>query len=198
MILVLHKVLNDMSLNCERSNFKSKSLTACLLLLVAINTSPAAYAAGSASLCRDGEQQYFSCTLKSKKTAAVCGGGTGDTSYMQYRFGKPGTVELEFPASRADSVSQFRISRYFRAAQDGNDSLTTQDLLFTNNDTTYDLSATEEGRNNGVGIIVTGKDGKSVTLNCVAGGMNIPLELEAKIPCDPDASVNTANCDDAR
>jgi hypothetical protein len=186
-----------MSLNCKRTYLKSQSLAARFMLLVAISTSLVAYAAGNGSLCREGEHQYFSCTLKSKKTAAVCGGGTGDTSYMQYRFGKPGKVELEFPTSRTDSVSQFRISRYFRAAQDGNDSLTTQDLMFTNNETTYDLSATEEGRHNGVGIIVTGKDGKSVTLNCVAGGMNIPLELEAKIPCDPDASVNTASCDDA-
>jgi hypothetical protein len=186
----------NMNCNSRKGYSMNKRLVAFLVFFALINSNQAVYAAGSSSLCRNGEHEYFSCTLKNKKTAVVCGGGEGDAIYMQYRFGKPGAVELEFPASRTDSVLQFRLSRYFRAAQGGNDSLATQDLMFTNNGSTYDLGTTEEGSNNGAGIIVTGKDGKSVSLKCVAGWLNIPLELEEQIPCDPEAGVNTARCAD--
>jgi hypothetical protein len=167
----------------------------CFLVLATINSGQGVFAAGSGDLCRHGEHQYFSCTLKNKKIAMVCGGGKGDAAYMQYRFGKPGAVELEFPATRADSVLQFRLSRYFRADQGNNDSLTTQDLMFTNNGTTYDLSATAEGAvDEAYSIMVSAKDGKSAKLDCVAGMMVIPLELEEQIPCDIDAAMNTARC----
>ena len=155
----------------------------------------------SGSLCRYGEQEFFSCSLKNKKTAIVCGGGEGDEFYMQYRFGKPGATELEFPASRTDSVSQFRLSRYFRPDQGHNDGLTTQNLMFTNNGTTFDLGTGEEGLGDEESsyktvITMTEKDKQSVTLDCVTGGMNIPLEVEEQIPCDPDAGANTAHCAD--
>lgn len=46
--------------------------------------------------CRVGETLVFSCTIaKSRKVVSLCVG----ESKLKYRFGKPGTVELEFPGA---------------------------------------------------------------------------------------------------
>jgi hypothetical protein len=51
--------------------------------------------------------------------------------YLQYRFGVPGKVELEFPAKRTESQRVFKYSHYFRALVDSTE------ISFSQNGYTY-------------------------------------------------------------
>ena len=69
------------------------------------------------SLCAKGEHILFSCAVKtSGKLVSLCAAPdlTKDRGYLQYRFGLPGKIELEFPSERQGSQQKFRYSHYFR------------------------------------------------------------------------------------
>ena len=69
------------------------------------------------SLCARDEQIIFSCTLRrSAKIVSLCGSKelTKDIGYLQYRFGLPTKIELEFPKGRTRTQEQFTYSHYFR------------------------------------------------------------------------------------
>ena len=88
------------------------------------------------SLCKTDEQVIFSCTLKrSAKIVSLCGSNdlSKDTGYLQYRFGLPAKIELEFPKSRAHTQEQFRYMHYFRFQVD----LT--EITFKTGDYEYEL-----------------------------------------------------------
>src|SRR5436190_23805674 len=73
------------------------------------------------SLCAKDERVIFSCPIKRPaKTVSVCASKdlTSDRGYIQYRFGLPAKVELEFPKERAGSQQKFQYSHYFRAKVD--------------------------------------------------------------------------------
>lgn len=38
----------------------------------------------------------------------------GSGAYLQYRFGRPGKIELEYPEKHENSLEKFRFSHYFR------------------------------------------------------------------------------------
>lgn len=89
-------------------------------------SSPAHPAAASAqktarphagTLCAADEQVIFSCALRgSSKLVSLCGSQslTKDAGYIQYRFGRTGRVELEFPKDRAGSQRLFSYEHVFR------------------------------------------------------------------------------------
>ena len=69
------------------------------------------------SLCARNEQIIFNCTLqRSTKIVSLCGSKdlTKESGYLQYRFGLPGKVDLEFPKTRTRTQEQFTYSHYFR------------------------------------------------------------------------------------
>jgi hypothetical protein len=69
------------------------------------------------SLCANGEHIIFSCAVKrTAKLVSLCASPelTKERGYLQYRFGLPGKIELEFPKDRQGSQQQFRYSHYFR------------------------------------------------------------------------------------
>ncbi len=73
------------------------------------------------SLCSDGEQVIFSCVVdRSGKQVSLCGAKELDRrrGYLQYRFGTPGAIELQFPRDRANTQRAFRHAHYFRAQVD--------------------------------------------------------------------------------
>lgn len=73
------------------------------------------------SLCNTDEKIIFSCTIKQNaKIVSLCSSPelTKDRGYIQYRFGRPGKIELEFPKSREKSQQAFKYSHYFRAKFD--------------------------------------------------------------------------------
>jgi len=75
----------------------------------------------SNSLCAKDEQNVFSCVLKrSPKIVSLCAAQTlgSDRGYLQYRFGLPGKLELEYPKLREGTQQLFRYMHYFRAQVD--------------------------------------------------------------------------------
>jgi len=73
------------------------------------------------SLCAKDEHIIFSCAVKRTaklpaKIVSLCASRDLDKErgYLQYRFGLPGKVELEFPKGRQSTQQQFRYSHYFR------------------------------------------------------------------------------------
>ena len=93
--------------------------------------------------------------------------GNGDT-YLQYRYGKKGTIELTYPPNRRNSFQHFTYSHYLRTGA-GNSGLDLQYLRFENHHILYviydEYSQDDDSRDYGIEIIKKGK-------------------LLARIPCD--------------
>lgn len=82
-------------------------------------SSPAAGAAGAEAgagraetgLCQPGEDVIFQCSA-GREMVAVCAGQAGaGTSYVQYRFGSPGNIELAYPAERRGGPGTLKWAR---------------------------------------------------------------------------------------
>ena len=91
-------------------------------------------ASAAQSLCQAGEQDYFSCTTSRQgKQISVCGnivaGRITDDSWLQYRFGRPGAVELAWPAAKKGSLSVFEGNVFVK--------YDVVDLRFASGDTLY-------------------------------------------------------------
>jgi len=110
--------------------------------------SPAALQANS--LCAKDERVIFSCPIKRPaKIVSVCASKdlTSDRGYIQYRFGLPAKVELEFPKARDGSQQKFQYSHYFRAKVD----LT--EISFTVNGYEYQVTDDYNGEEKSAQII---------------------------------------------
>ena len=75
--------------------------------------------AQSQTHCRKGENIYFSCkTTANEKVISVCGNITNgeitDDSWLQYRFGKIGAIELAYPNEKQGSISKFEGNYFVR------------------------------------------------------------------------------------
>ncbi|HEV7746415.1 MAG TPA: hypothetical protein VGO56_15570 [Pyrinomonadaceae bacterium] len=69
------------------------------------------------SLCAGTERIVFSClTKRAAKIVSLCASRelTKEQGYLQYRYGLPGNVELEFPNSRTGTQQQFQYTHYMR------------------------------------------------------------------------------------
>ena len=73
------------------------------------------------TLCAKNERVIFSCPIrKSAKIVSVCASRdlTSEKGYLQYRFGLPGKIELEFPKERTGTQQKFEYNHSFRALVD--------------------------------------------------------------------------------
>jgi hypothetical protein len=73
------------------------------------------------TLCAADERVIFSCVLRQPaKIVSMCASKdlTNEKGYLQYRFGMPEKIELEFPQDRTNTQRQFEYSHYFRARVD--------------------------------------------------------------------------------
>lgn len=69
------------------------------------------------TLCGADETVLFSTTVAgSGKLVSICGSRQLDSErgYLQYRFGRPAKIELEFPSDRQNTQSKFAYTRYTR------------------------------------------------------------------------------------
>ena len=151
------------------------------------DSSPSAQSPGALqanSLCARNERVIFSCPIKRPaKIVSVCASKdlTSDRGYIQYRFGLPAKVELEFPKERSGSQQKFQYSHYFRAQVD----LT--EISFTVNDYEYqvtdDYNGEEKPAQSIQGIMVTapGKP-KEVSLACRTKPKADYSDLQAVLP----------------
>jgi hypothetical protein len=81
---------------------------------------PVVQALPANTLCATNERVIFSCPVKTAKIVSVCASKdlTSEHGYLQYRFGLPGKIELEFPKDRAGTQAKFQYTHYFRAKVD--------------------------------------------------------------------------------
>jgi len=113
------------------------------------------------SLCAKGEKVVFSCAVRrSGKVVSLCSSPelSKTNGYLQYRFGRPGQVELEFPKERSESRTLFKYSHYFRAQVDSTE------ISFTVNGYTYAVFDEYNGEETPVvsekGLLVTSESSK--------------------------------------
>ncbi|HEY8204308.1 MAG TPA: hypothetical protein VIF81_06245 [Pyrinomonadaceae bacterium] len=121
------------------------------------------------TLCARDERVIFGCLLKQlAKIVSVCASKdlTSETGFLQYRFGLPGKIELEFPKDRTGTQQKFEYSHYFRARVD----LT--EINFTVDGVNYSVFDDYQGEEKpafseqGVSINWPGTDKKGVRLLC--------------------------------
>lgn len=119
------------------------------------------------SLCEKTEKIVFSCTIRRPaRIVSLCSSKelTKDKGYLQYRFGLPGKIELEFPKQREQTQSAFKYSHYFRAQFD------LSEISFMSDGYQYAIFDDYNGEQKPVqhdqGIKITPTTGKEVTLNC--------------------------------
>jgi hypothetical protein len=120
------------------------------------------------SLCANTERIIFSCTVKRPaKIVSLCASKrlTSKQGYLQYRFGLPGKVELEFPNQRGNSLKAFQYDHYFRAQFD-----LTQ-ISFSSGGYKYvvfdDYNGEQKPARTDQGVRVTApNNGNEVTLDC--------------------------------
>ena len=136
------------------------------------------------SLCAKDERIIFSCPIKRPaKIVSLCAAKdlTSDRGYIQYRFGLPEKVELEFPKERAGSQQKFQYSHYFRAKVD----LT--EISFTSNGYEYQVTDDYNGEEKPVqmiqGVMVTapGKP-REVSFACRIKPKADYTDLQAVLP----------------
>jgi len=119
------------------------------------------------TLCEKDEQVVFSCPIRRPaKIVSLCSSKelTKDRGYLQYRFGLPGKIELEFPKQREQTQAAFKYSHYFRAQFD----LT--EISFSQDGHDYAVFDDYNGEQKPVrheqGIKITQPNGKEITLAC--------------------------------
>lgn len=169
-------------------------IAVCVLSLASATTVLAGEAAAvSRSLCRAEEQVIFSCPVaKAAKLVSLCGSKNLDNrrGYLQYRFGKPGAVELQFPGERANTQLAFRYAHYFRAQVDR------IEVTFDHNGYRYVIFDYRESdvkppiREAGVRVHQLGNLARQNENACSAGPNGKLGALQNVIPRDADNSLN--------
>jgi len=102
----------------------STAIAGSLLVAGALTSSTSASQADglqAGTLCAKNERVIFSCPIKRPaKIVSLCAAKdlASDRGYLQYRFGLPEKIELEFPKERSGSQKKFQYSHYFRAQVD--------------------------------------------------------------------------------
>jgi hypothetical protein len=87
-------------------------------------TKPTARALQPSTLCAKTERVIFACVLRRPaKIVSVCAAKnlTRETGYVQYRFGSPAKIELEYPKERTGTQQKFEFTHYMRALVDLNE-----------------------------------------------------------------------------
>jgi hypothetical protein len=149
-----------------------------------ITASPRPGALQPNTLCAKDERVIFSCPVKRPvKIVSVCASKdlTSEHGYLQYRFGLPGKVELEFPKERTGTQQKFQYTHYFRARFD----LT--EINFTIDDYQYQVFDDYNGEekpaisSQGVSVTAPGKP-KEVSFVCRARPKADYSDLQAVLP----------------
>ncbi|MFW5837743.1 MAG: hypothetical protein ACOCVM_07020 [Desulfovibrionaceae bacterium] len=152
------------------------------LLVASVAVCAATAHAGDVGHCLSGEKTIFTCQIKGKtKVVSVCASQDlgPDSGYVQYRFGKPGAIEMTYPANKAGSSQAFRVSTYTRAGTSYNS------LSFKNKGVeyvVYDDYVSEGGQEefaSGVKVILPDK--REVDIPCADMVRNF-WEVEGVVP----------------
>ena len=136
------------------------------------------------TLCSSDERVIFSCQIRRPaKIVSLCASKnlTSERGYLQYRFGVPEKIELEFPKDRTGTKQKFQYTHYFRAQVD----LT--EIGFTINGYEYQITDDYNGEEKpaqttqGVSVTAPGKP-KEVTFSCRTRPKADYTDLQAVLP----------------
>ena len=136
------------------------------------------------SLCAKNERVIFSCPLKRPaKIVSLCASKdlTSERGYLQYRFGVPEKIELEFPQSKTGTQQKFQYTHYFRAQVD----LT--EISFSRNGYEYQITDDYNGEekpaqiSQGVSVTAPGNP-RDVSLVCRTKPKADYTDLQAVLP----------------
>jgi hypothetical protein len=155
------------------------------VLAALVVAAPLFVAAAPASLCAGGETAYFECAMASGKLLAVCG---ALPERLQYRFGRPGAVELAHPAAAEEGPKTLLIARYHRYRTDR------LALRFEREGVSYSVfDDQEDGRRRG-GVEVKTVDARVRELVCTGQVASRLSELVGVVACDRDSALAGGRC----
>lgn len=132
------------------------------------------------TLCHRNERVIFSCPIRRPaKIVSLCASKdlTREQGYLQYRFGLPQKIELEYPSQRSGSQQKFHYTHYFRAQVD----LT--EISFTVDGYEYEITDDYNGEEKPPqtieAVIVRRPDSKETRLNCRTRPKTDYVDLQA-------------------
>jgi len=134
-----------------------------------VKPEPAAGALQPNTLCAKDERVIFACLLKRPaKIVSLCASKdlTSETGYLQYRFGLPRKIELEFPKDRLRTQENFEYTHYFRPRFELNEIKFTVDGVDYSVFNDYNGEEKPEVTLQGVSINQPGTGKKEVRYNC--------------------------------
>lgn len=121
------------------------------------------------TLCAKDERVIFACMLKRPaKIVSLCASKdlTSETGYLQYRFGLPRKIELEFPKDKLRTQENFEYTHYFRARFELNEISFTVDGVDYSVFNDYNGEEKPEVIEQGISINQPGTGKKEVRYNC--------------------------------
>ena len=135
----------------------------------------------SKSLCQASEQTIWSCATVKNKIASVCASKdlAEEKGYVQYRFGAPGKIELEFPKERKDSQKAFKYTRYTRPL------VTMLTLKFENSGIVYEIHD-DDNNEEKPPVRAASIDVANVSVVCKLPTVGSLMKLEDIVPRDEE------------
>ncbi len=146
------------------------------------------------SLCNTNESIIFNCNIKNSiKSLSVCSSQnlSNKSGYIQYRFGRIGAIELEYPTEKEASRSSFLFATYTRFQVSeislGFSINNINYLIFDN----YYAESKPIVNEKGIAIISQGTEKKHIKLLCGKGAISNLEDLEDIVPCNKNLSFGS-------
>ena len=150
-------------------------------------------AAAAQGLCAAGETVFLACQVAGKDGAGntarwinLCG---NPPQSLQYRFGRAGKIELQYPPDAAHGVQKFWFAHYMRLQTDR------VEIRFRQRGTEYILfDYLEEGNQRQTGVRITTPGGSEHELSCADHVTTRLRDLKPVLRCDADSALNLGGC----
>jgi hypothetical protein len=157
-------------------------------------------APGPAGLCTADETTFLACQVAEPGAASGAAAGAAGAARwlnlcgrppeaLQYRFGRAGRIELQYPKEAADGVERLWFAHYMRRKTDR------VEIRFMNRGTEYVLfDYQEEGSPRETGVRLTAPGGKEQEFSCSGPVASRLHDLKAVLRCDADNGLNLGRC----
>jgi len=136
--------------------------------------------------CSNAEKIIFSCQIRnSKKVLSLCASNdlSDKSGYLQYRFGRLNSIELEFPKERNKSQNKFLYRHYFRYQVDRTE------IGFENNGHEYTIYSYYEGDGQEKPTHEEGVQVDNIEFLCNETLSADFTPLEDAVPCDTESAL---------
>ncbi len=136
------------------------------------------------TLCTANEDARFSCAAKNGKVISICASPdlSATVGSIQYRFGRPGAVELAYPADPATGRTALTWNTQNHASSQS------FNVVFQNGGfsyTVYDQDTMGSGSQNGSGILIEKPGAEPISIACTGPTILKIDSLEKILPPTP-------------